>query len=94
MTIRRWTDKGELKSYPTPGGHRRYQMEDVKAFCEKKGLAIQQHLLSDNISNTKKVLVVDDDEQTVELIKDLLELSNVDVEVHIAYGGFAAGASQ
>ncbi|WP_370187745.1 helix-turn-helix domain-containing protein, partial [Aeromicrobium sp.] len=31
-----WVEKGELKSFLTPGGHRRFEMEDIHAFAEKR----------------------------------------------------------
>jgi excisionase family DNA binding protein len=34
-TVRRWTDRGYLKFYVTPGGHRRYSKTDVDEFLLK-----------------------------------------------------------
>lgn len=28
-TLRRWEKEGKIKSYRTPGGHRRYEQEDL-----------------------------------------------------------------
>ncbi len=30
--LRQWTDSGKIKAFITPGGHRRYSMEDLKKF--------------------------------------------------------------
>ncbi len=34
-TIKRWADKGELKCFKTPGGHRKYTPEHVVEFISK-----------------------------------------------------------
>ncbi|MBI4339647.1 MAG: helix-turn-helix domain-containing protein [Chloroflexi bacterium] len=34
-TLRRWADRGQMRSYRTPGGHRRFALEDLKALTEK-----------------------------------------------------------
>ncbi|MBI4187468.1 MAG: MerR family transcriptional regulator [Chloroflexi bacterium] len=31
-TLRQWTDEGKIKAFITPGGHRRYSVEDLKHF--------------------------------------------------------------
>ncbi len=31
-SLRQWTDKGKIKAFITPGGHRRYVKEDLKKF--------------------------------------------------------------
>jgi excisionase family DNA binding protein len=33
-TIRRWTDKGYLESYRTPGGQRRFNVEQIEQFLD------------------------------------------------------------
>ena len=33
-TIRRWADMGYLESYRTPGGQRRFSVEQIEAFLE------------------------------------------------------------
>ena len=30
-TLRRWTNAGKITAYRTPGGHRRYRADDVRA---------------------------------------------------------------
>ena len=34
-TIKRWADKGELRCFRTPGGHRRFTPEHVLEFVKK-----------------------------------------------------------
>jgi excisionase family DNA binding protein len=33
-TVRRWSDAGHLKGYRTPGGQRRFSVEQLDAFLE------------------------------------------------------------
>ena len=33
-TVRRWSDAGHLKGYRTPGGQRRFTLEQLDAFLE------------------------------------------------------------
>jgi len=34
-TLRHWADAGEIRAFRTPGGHRRFALEDIKALMEK-----------------------------------------------------------
>ena len=36
-TIKRWADAGELCCYRTPGGHRKFNLEDISSFQSKRG---------------------------------------------------------
>lgn len=31
-TLRQWADEGKVPSWRTPGGHRRFRVEDLEAF--------------------------------------------------------------
>jgi excisionase family DNA binding protein len=44
-TIRRWADMGYLESYRTPGGQRRFSVEQIEQFLEtlQQRRAGQQH---------------------------------------------------
>jgi excisionase family DNA binding protein len=46
-TIRRWSDMGYLESYRTPGGQRRFSLEQIEQFLitlqpERKTVALEQ----------------------------------------------------
>ncbi len=32
MTLRRWSDSGRFPSYRTPGGHRRFALDDIQNY--------------------------------------------------------------
>lgn len=46
-TVKRWTDNGELRCYRTPGGHRKFRLEDISAFQSKRGFEATGLLSSD-----------------------------------------------
>ena len=42
-TVRRWSDKGYLRAYRTPGGQRRFNTEQIEAFV--RSLEQRSHVL-------------------------------------------------
>lgn len=53
-TIRRWADMGYLESYRTPGGQRRFSVEQIEQFLEtlqqrRSGQQQQQHQHQDRL---------------------------------------------
>src|SRR5262245_51866678 len=63
-----WIDKNLLAAYRTPGGHRRIRREDLLLFLRKHQIPIPAIFLEDKF----KILIVDDDEKVVELIRTFL----------------------
>lgn len=82
-SVRKWSEKGELKAMTTPGGHRRYLRTDIEEYARSKGLMEQKGAL--------KVLIVDDDQASAALLNDTLEDSELHVVSEIAIDGFDAG---
>ncbi len=37
-TLRAWADKGEVPTFRTPGGHRRFSVEDLRRFLEERSV--------------------------------------------------------
>jgi len=66
-TIRKWSDKGRVPAFYTPGGHRRYRRSDLDNFLNRSGPggSMQQGPL---------VLIVDDDERVREYVRVNLEM--------------------
>lgn len=87
VTIQNWIDKEWLRAYRTPGGHRRVLREDLMAFLESKNIP---HIFNER-TGPPKVLVVDDEKNFTELIRDILLLDNSEYEIEIAHDGFRAG---
>ena len=86
QTIIRCFDSGQLKGFRVPGSRfRRIPREQLFAFMRDNGIP------TDALeSGKRKVLVVDDDEELVELIVDVLERDGR-FEVRTVNNGFDAG---
>jgi excisionase family DNA binding protein len=86
QTIIRCFDSGQLKGFRVPGSRfRRIPRDMLYKFMKDNGIP------TDALeSGKRKVLLVDDDEELVELIKDVLTKDGR-FEVRIANNGFAAG---
>lgn len=86
QTIIRCFDSGQLKGFRVPGSRfRRIPRDVLYRFMKENGIP------TDALeSGRRKALVVDDDEELVELIKDALE-GDGRFEVRIANNGFSAG---
>ncbi len=87
-TVSNWVDEGKLPAYRTPGGHRRVKRPDLLAFLEKYGMPVPEELLG---SHEKKILIVDDNPETVEMLKSLLKTQNANYIIRTADNGFEAG---
>jgi excisionase family DNA binding protein len=86
QTIIRCFDSGQLKGFRVPGSRfRRIPRDVLYKFMKENGIP------TDALeSGRRKALVVDDDVELVELIKDVLEIDGR-FEVRIANNGFDAG---
>ncbi|MDA3788112.1 MAG: response regulator [Desulfobacula sp.] len=89
-SISRWTlwscvKAGDLKVFRTPGGHYRIAKSDLEAFIDKKGM---QPTKKDDF-NSKKILIVDDDEQIHKWIKRIFD--GIEFKLEFATDGFEAG---
>ena len=86
QTIIRCFDSGQLKGFRVPGSRfRRIPRDVLYKFMKDNGIP------TDALeSGKRKALIVDDDEELVELIRDVLE-SDGRFEVRVANNGFDAG---
>lgn len=86
QTIIRCFDSGQLKGFRVPGSKfRRIPRDILFRFMKENGIP------TDALeSGKRKALVVDDDEELVELIRDVLEADGR-FEVRVANNGFDAG---
>jgi len=99
-TIRYYTDIGLLKYRgETRGGHRLYDENEVISvvnkvkFLSSKGLKMEdiKKELSQNQKGAKKILVIDDEPEVGNLVKDIAAEKFPSAEVRVVYDGFAAG---
>jgi len=86
-TVIRWIETGKLKAYSTPGGHRRVKWSDLINFLTQNRMPIPKELEQ---ARQKKILVVDDDPDFVEIVTKVLQ-KIPDVELKTTASGFDAG---
>lgn len=86
--VLKWIAAGKLKAYRTPGKHARVSPNDFVSFLKVYNFPIPKGF--ENLSDSRKILVVDDDKEIVSMIRRILLLKKFDV--HVAYDGFSAGA--
>ncbi|MCP4673364.1 MAG: response regulator [Desulfobacula sp.] len=85
-TVNRWVTAGKIKSYSTPGGHKRILFKDLELFLEKNKMPIE---LTEYEEKKTKILIVDDDTGIQEYLKTIL--SGIFTDVEVASDGFEAG---
>jgi CheY-like chemotaxis protein len=97
-TIRYYTDLGLLiVKGETPGGHRLYDRESTLSAIRKiQFLNKQGHTMEDikrelSASKKKKILVIDDEPETGDIITELVKLKFPEDEVRVVCDGFTAG---
>lgn len=80
-----WIEQDLLPSYRTPGGHRRIRHDDLLAFLRKHQIPVPSALVDGQFG----VLIVDDEDEIVELIKNFLERQG-NYEISTASDGITA----
>lgn len=84
-TVRQWAKTGQLKAETTLGGHRRFNVEEVEQFVET--LQSKKRIRNNNL----RVLIIDNDNQYMNSVKELLESSSENIVIDKAHDGFEAG---
>lgn len=87
--VNKWVNAGKLKAYRTPGNHKKISEEKFIEFLQKFNMVIPEDFES-KMHKMKRILIVDDDKNSVHLIKGLLN-KLADYEIKSAYDGFKAG---
>jgi CheY-like chemotaxis protein len=85
VTVRLWTEKGMLAAERTPGGHRRYQLHEIKRFAVEHGVTL------DNKDRSLRVLIVDDDQKWLTLLSTMISKKAPNTHIDTAMNGFSAG---
>ena len=86
ITVSRWIKAGKLNAYRTQGGHYRIQRRDLIAFLRKNNFPIPRKLLFDK----KRILIVDDEPEMVQIIRDTLMSGVEELRIANAYDGYGA----
>jgi excisionase family DNA binding protein len=84
-TISKWIDKGALKAFVTPGGHRRIIEQHLMDFLRKK--SIQP---TSKFEEKKRILIVDDNPYDIRLLEAAFLPASDKYEVYSANSGFQA----
>ncbi len=87
-TVINWIKQDKLKAYKTAGGHRRIKREDLRKFMEKYSMPIPEEIKE---ADGKKILVVDDDPNILNLISNTLKKLPENYRMATAADGFEAG---
>ncbi len=85
-TVRLWSQRGDLAFETTPGGHRRYRLEDIFKFAH----AHRINLHADD-QQELRVLIVEDDPYIAAFLTDALLASSDQIGIETAQTGFEAG---
>ncbi len=89
-TVVNWVNSGLLVAHRTPGGHRRIARNDLLSFARENDYPLSRDFLEQSVGSSKKVLVVDDEADFSDMVRDYLVLKG-GFEVEVAQSGFQAG---
>jgi excisionase family DNA binding protein len=87
FTVRNWIESETLPAYRTPGGHRRVLREDLDVFLKKHGMPGPDVLEGE----AKRVLVVDNDKATLDVVSKVVRQVDAKVKVATAPDAFEMG---
>ncbi len=86
-TVTKWFDSGQLRGYRIPGSKdRRIPVGQLVRFMRQNSMPLEGMM---HFTKTR-VLIVDDEVEIVEMLRDLLG-QQTNYDVHIAHNGFEAG---
>ena len=92
QTAINWIKNGHLKAFTTPGGQYRIYAEELRRFLSSRGMRIPEELQRLTRSTlSHKILIVDDNAELNDLLKEFLTQRVPDYEVLQAFDGFEAG---
>ncbi len=87
VTVRQWAARGLLRSLTTPGGHRRFLLNDVEEFARSRGATPVPR----QSGRPDRVLIVDDDPLVGRSIAEVIRRHAPHVATEVARNGFEAG---
>lgn len=91
QTAINWIKNNHLKAFTTPGGQYRIYAEDLLEFLESRGMRVPDELLEITGQKSKKILIIDDDQDLNEMLKNIIEKKFESHKVYQAFDGFEAG---
>jgi two-component system OmpR family response regulator len=93
QTAINWIRQGHLEAYTTPGGQYRVYADVLAKFMQTQGMRLPEEVREILAEQAKieEVLIVDDDQELNDLIKQFLDKRYPEFKVNQAYDGFDAG---
>jgi len=90
VTVRQWAQKGLINAEFTPGGHRRFMVDEIERFASEYHIS-----LPGDTANDLRILIVDDDKHIAGYLAQLLtkigEAQGLNLQTAQAADGFDAG---
>lgn len=90
VTVREWARKGLLAAVSTAGGHRRFLLEDLRAFAAAHGIPMGS-ATEPSAGAAHRVLLVDDDPVFATYLREIIVEADPGMQVEWASDGFEAG---
>ncbi len=92
QTAINWIKNGHLKAFTTPGGQYRIYGEELRKFLSSRGMRIPEELQKlTQGSLSQRVLIVDDNKELNDMLKELLSQKITEFDILQAFDGFEAG---
>lgn len=93
QTAINWIKNGYLKAFTTPGGQYRVYSEDLVDFLHSRGMRLPAELkkVLEQQLTIDSILIVDDDTEFNEMIRDVLQRKYPEYSLYQAFDGFEAG---
>ena len=86
-TVHKWIDKGLLRGFRTPGGHRRVTAEALKAFLVAHGMPVPEEIRD---ASAIRLLIVDDDIALLKNLTKAVKRARESWEVEASSDGYQA----
>ncbi len=81
-TLRLWDKEGKLKSYRTPGGHRRYTKEQLDEFMKLNNNQVDYGSLYEHLCSAQYIADVLHDAHADEIMKIRQEVGDILLKIH------------
>ena len=93
QTAINWIKNNYLKAFMTPGGQYRVYSDDLYRFLQSRGMRIPDELkqIHDQEERYNTVLIVEDDADLNNILKEFFSTRDAGYIVHQAFDGFEAG---
>jgi len=93
QTAINWIKNGYLKAFTTPGGQYRVYAEDLINFLQSRNMRVPEELqeMAERSDTSNTIIVVDDDLELNNMLKDFFQKKMPTWEVLQAFDGFEAG---